>query len=53
MDYPIRDYPIRPGEIAGTPGLSVPLLRDETAHHAVDAEERGRQCLTAWLEQTG
>jgi len=41
------------GEIASTPGLSVPLLRDETAHHAVDAEERGRQCLTAWLEQTG
>ncbi len=41
------------GEIAGTPGLSVPMLRDETAHHAVDAEERGRQCLTAWLEQAG
>ncbi len=40
-------------EIAGTPGLSVPMLRDETAHHAVDAEERGRQCLTAWLEQAG
>jgi GMP synthase (glutamine-hydrolysing) len=40
-------------EIAGAPDLSVPMLRDETAHHAVDAEERGRQCLMAWLEQAG
>ena len=38
------------GEIAGTPGLSVPQLRDETAHYAADAEKYGQQCLTAWLE---
>ena len=38
------------GDIAGTPGLSVPQLRDETAHYAADAEKYGQQCLTAWLE---
>ena len=41
------------GEIAGTPGLSVPALRVETARHAGNAAERGRQTLIAWLEQTG
>ena len=41
------------GEIAHTPGLSVPALRAATARHAVAAEERGRQCLSAWLDQAG
>lgn len=40
-------------EIAGTPGLSVPLLREQTAEYAADAEARGRQCLNAWLNQIG
>ena len=41
------------GEIAGTPGLSVPALRDETARHAAAATARGRECFTAWLDQVG
>ncbi|HHW75852.1 MAG TPA: glutamine amidotransferase [Xanthomonadaceae bacterium] len=41
------------GEIAGTSGLSVPALRAETARYAIEAEARGRQCFTAWLEQVG
>ena len=41
------------GEIAQTPGLSVPALRAATARHAAVAEARGRQCLTAWLDQAG
>ncbi len=41
------------GEIAGTPGLSVPALRDEAARHAVAAAARGRECLIAWLAQVG
>lgn len=41
------------GEIAHTPGLSVPALRTATARHAAAAEARGRQCLTAWLDQAG
>lgn len=41
------------GEIAGTPGLSVPTLREETARHAAEATARGRQCFTAWLDQVG
>lgn len=41
------------GEIAGTAGLSVPALRDETARHAAAATARGRQCFTAWLDQVG
>ena len=41
------------GEIAHTPGLSVPALRAATAQHAVAAEERGRRCLTHWLNQAG
>lgn len=40
-------------EIAQTPGLSVTALRAATARHAVAAEQRGRQCLTDWLNQTG
>lgn len=39
------------GEIAATPGLSVPLLRQEAARHAPKAQIRGQSCLTAWLEQ--
>ena len=41
------------GEIAGTAGLSVPMLRADTARHAAPAEARGRQCFIAWLEQIG
>jgi len=41
------------GEIAGTAGLSVPMLRDETARQAAGAEARGRRCFAAWLEQVG
>lgn len=41
------------GEIAATPGLSVPGLRRETANHAANAEAKGRQCLAAWLDQVG
>lgn len=41
------------GEIAGTAGLSVPALRDETARHAAAATARGRECFTAWLDQVG
>lgn len=41
------------GEIAGTAGLSVPMLRDETARHAAEAKARGQQCFTEWLEQVG
>ncbi|MCK7582456.1 MAG: glutamine amidotransferase [Chromatiales bacterium] len=41
------------GEIAGTPGLSVPVLRTETARHAAAAKARGRQRFAAWLEQVG
>ena len=41
------------GEIAGTEGLSVPLLRAETVRHAAAAQERGRRCWSAWLEQVG
>ena len=41
------------GEIAHTPSLSVPALRAATTQHAAAAEERGRQCLTAWLDQAG
>jgi len=41
------------GEIARTAGLSVPMLRDETAHHAAEAKARGQQCFTEWLEQVG
>lgn len=40
-------------EIAGTPGISTPLLRSETAQYAADAEMRGRQCLNVWLNQIG
>jgi GMP synthase (glutamine-hydrolysing) len=40
-------------EIAGTPGLDVPLLRADTARHAPGAEARGQQCLNAWLDQAG
>lgn len=40
-------------EIAHTFGLSVPALRAATARHAALAEQRGRQCLTHWLNQTG
>jgi GMP synthase (glutamine-hydrolysing) len=41
------------GEIVGTPDLSVPALREETARHAAEATVRGRQCFTAWLAQLG
>lgn len=41
------------GEIAGTPDLSVPLLRAETARHAAAAEMRGGRCFAAWLDQAG
>ena len=41
------------GEIAHTPGLNVLALRAATAHHAAAAEERGRRCLSAWLDQAG
>jgi GMP synthase (glutamine-hydrolysing) len=41
------------GEIAGTAGLSVPMLRDETARHAAGAEARGRRCFAAWLDRAG
>ena len=41
------------GEIAGTQGLSVPLLRAETARHAATAQARGRRCFSAWLDQAG
>ena len=41
------------GEIASTAGLSVPLLREETARHAAAAATRGRSCLNAWLERVG
>jgi len=41
------------GEIAATPGLTVPMLREATAVHAVAAEQRGWQTLIAWLEQVG
>ena len=41
------------GEIAGTPGLSVPTLREETARRAAEATARGRGCFTAWLDQVG
>lgn len=40
-------------EIAHTPGLSVPALRAATARHAAAAEQRGRQFLANWLNQTG
>ncbi|MDG4595578.1 MAG: glutamine amidotransferase [Candidatus Contendobacter sp.] len=40
-------------EIVHTPGLSVPELRVATARHAAAAEQRGRQCLSAWLDQAG
>ncbi|MBK8899432.1 MAG: glutamine amidotransferase [Candidatus Competibacteraceae bacterium] len=39
------------GEIAGTAGLSVPLLRAETARYAAGAEARGRRCFSEWLER--
>jgi GMP synthase (glutamine-hydrolysing) len=39
------------GEIAATPGLSVPTLRADTARHVASAEVKGRQCLAAWLDQ--
>ncbi|MDS4041506.1 MAG: glutamine amidotransferase [Candidatus Competibacter sp.] len=41
------------GEIAGTPDLSVPLLRAETDRHAAAAESRGERCFAAWLDQAG
>ncbi|HRC71659.1 MAG TPA: glutamine amidotransferase [Candidatus Competibacter sp.] len=41
------------GEIAGTAGLSVPLLRAETARYAAGAEARGRRCFSGWLERVG
>lgn len=41
------------GEIAATPGLSVPTLRADAARHAARTEVKGRQCLTAWLDQVG
>ena len=41
------------GEIAATPGLSVPLLRAATAVHAPVAATKGPQCLAAWLDQLG
>ena len=41
------------GEIASTAGLSVPLLREETARHAAAAATRGRSCLNVWLERVG
>lgn len=40
-------------EIAHTPGLSVPALRAETAHHAAAAEVQGQRCFAAWLDQVG
>ncbi len=40
-------------EIAHTAGLRVSDLRAATALHAARAEARGRQCLTAWLDQAG
>jgi GMP synthase (glutamine-hydrolysing) len=40
-------------EIAGTPGLNVPMLRTETMRHAPGAETRGQQCLQVWLDQAG
>ncbi|HRE55921.1 MAG TPA: glutamine amidotransferase [Candidatus Competibacter sp.] len=41
------------GEIAGTQGLSVPLLRADTARYAAAAHARGRRCFAAWLDQLG
>ncbi|MBK8753304.1 MAG: glutamine amidotransferase [Candidatus Competibacteraceae bacterium] len=41
------------GEIAATPGLSVPMLRATTARHAPNAEVKGRQCFAAWLNHVG
>ncbi len=38
------------GEIAQTAGLSVSALRADSAHYAVDAGVKGRQCLAAWLD---
>ena len=40
-------------EIAGTPGLKVPILRAETMRYAPGAETRGQQCLKVWLDQAG
>ena len=37
-------------EIAGTPGLSVPVLRTEAEHWAPFLEARAARCLEAWLE---
>lgn len=38
------------GEIAQTAGISVPALRADTACYAANAEIKGRQCLSAWLD---
>lgn len=37
-------------EIAGTPGLSVPVLRGEAEHWAPLLAPRAAQCLEAWLD---
>lgn len=37
------------GEIAGTPGISVPQLRADTQRHAAALERQGALCLRQWL----
>jgi GMP synthase (glutamine-hydrolysing) len=39
------------GEIAATPGISVPMLRADTKAYAAKAANRGRDAVRTWLQQ--
>jgi GMP synthase (glutamine-hydrolysing) len=41
------------GEIAATPGISVPGLRDQMRAHGAAAEKKGQAMLARWLAQLG